>query len=117
MNVFIGKINVRFGVRECLHHFIAQFVDALGKFAGQLLLRRRRGQFRAGVNQVGNGLGLGQVDASIEKGAAGEFARFGHPRAMLQHSVKHQLGRQQAAVAGYFDHVFAGERARGAHDD
>ncbi len=37
------------------------------------------------------------------------------PRAVFQHRVQHQFGRQQAAVAGDFHHVLAGEGARGAH--
>jgi len=37
-DVFVGKINVRLDMRERLHHLVAQRVDALGKFAGELFV-------------------------------------------------------------------------------
>ena len=99
-----------------LEHLVAQLVDAAGELAGKLLVGGAQGQFRARMDQVGHGLGLGEVDAPVEKGAAGEFARLGQPRAARQHRIQHQLRRQNAAVAGDFDHVLAGEGARRAHD-
>ena len=50
-------------------------------------------QFGAGMDQVGNSFGLGQINAAVEKGAAREFARSGKARAVFQNGVQHQLGR------------------------
>ena len=36
---------------------------------------------RGGFDQVADGFGLRQVDAAVEKGAQGEFARLGQARA------------------------------------
>jgi hypothetical protein len=43
--------------------------------------RAARGGLGAGVDQVGNGLGLRQVDLAVEKGALAELARLGHAQA------------------------------------
>ena len=107
---------MRFDVGQGLDHFIAQLVDALGEFAGELLVGGAQGQFRARMDQVGHRFGLGQVDAAVQKGAPGEFARFGQARAAFEHGVQHQFCRQDAAMAGDFHHVLARERARRAHD-
>ena len=68
------------------------------------------------MNQVGNGFGLGEIKPAVEKRAFGKLSRLGQSRAVLQHRVQHQLRGEDAAVTGDFDHVFASERARGAHD-
>ena len=115
-DVFLGEINVRFDVGQGFEHFVAQLVDALGELAGELFVGGAQGQLGARVDQIGHGFGLGQVNAPVEEGAAGEFAGLGQARAVGQHGVQHQLRRQDPAVAGDFDHILARERARRAHD-
>ena len=92
-DVFLGKINVRLDVRERFEHLIAQLVDALGEFAGELLVGGAQGQLGARMNQVGHGLGLREVEATVEEGALGEFARLGQPRAAGQHGIEHRSSR------------------------
>ena len=94
-NVFVGKINVRLDVRERVHQIVAELVDALRQFAGELFVGGGEREFRARMNQIGDGLGLREVNAAVEKGALGEFARLGQPRAVFQQRVEHQLGRQK----------------------
>ena len=94
-DVFVGKINVRLDVRQRLHQVVAQLVDALRQFAGELFVGGAQREFGARMNQVGDGLGLREVNAPVEKGAPGEFAGFGQARAVGQHGVEHELWRAE----------------------
>ena len=115
-DVLVREIDVGFDVRERFHEFIAELVDALGKLAGELLVGGAQGQFGAGMDQVGDGFGLGQIDPAVEEGAPGKLPGLGGPRAVLEDRVQDGFGREQAAMTGDFDDVLARERARRAHD-
>ena len=52
-------------------------------------------EFRAGVNQIGHGLGLREIEPAVEKSAAREFAGLGQPRTVFQNGVEYQLRRQK----------------------
>src|SRR5208282_6271919 len=81
-DVFVREINMGFDVGQSFHQIVPQKIDALGKFAGQLFVGGGEGQFGAGMDQIGHGFGLGQINAAIEKGAPGKFARSGQTRAV-----------------------------------
>src|SRR5215467_13047635 len=68
------------------------------------------------MDEVGDGLGLGQVHAAVEKSSAGEFTRVGHARTALENCIQNQFGWKQAAVTGDFYGVFAGEGSGSAQD-
>jgi hypothetical protein len=59
-----------------MHQGIAQHMDFLRERAGQRAAGTARGRFGAGIDEVGNRLGLGQVDLVVE-GALGELAGLG----------------------------------------
>ena len=107
---------MRLDVRHRLHEIIAEAIDAVGKFAGQLFAGGGGGQFRARMDQVGDGFGLGEIDAAVEKCATREFAGSGEAGAIFEDGVQDEFGGEHAAVAGDLDDVFAGECARGAQD-
>ena len=107
---------MRLDVRQRLHHLIAQLVDPLRKFAGELFVGRGQGQFRARADQVGHGFRLGEVQAPVEKRALGELARLSQARSVFQQRVQHQLRGQDASVAGDLDGVLAREGPGRAHD-
>ena len=115
-NIFIRKINVGLDVRQGPDHLVTEQVDALREFAGELLIGGGDGQFGAGMDEVGDGFGLGQVDAAIKEGAFGKLARQSEPRATLQECVEDELRREQAAVTRDFHDILPSEGARGAHD-
>ena len=87
---------------------------------------RARRRFGAGVDQVGDGFGLGQVELVVEEGALGEFARPGDAQARrarpvrrridrgggLEAAREQQLQHDRAAVRLQLEHVFAGVRVR-----
>lgn len=80
-----------------------------------------RGGFRGGVDEVGHGLGLSQVEALVEKGAAGELAGFG--RTQSEVVARLQAARQDAAQHGgaamslQLQYVFAGIGVRSTEVD
>src|SRR5438067_8895943 len=87
-NVFVRKINVRFDVGQDEDETIANCIDAGAEVASELLVRGAQREFGAGVNKVNDGLGLGEIDAAVEKGAARKFARLSEARAADQEGVE-----------------------------
>jgi hypothetical protein len=65
-----------------------------------------------GIDQVGHGLGLGQVELAVEKGAQRELARLRQAqvarRAEFEAARQQQLQHHRAAVGLQFEHVLAG---------
>lgn len=65
-----------------------------------------------GFDQVGDGLGLGQVQLVVEEGALAEFARPRLAGAQFKTTLHQQVEHHRATVALQFEHVFAGEGVR-----
>ena len=51
-----------------------------------------------GINQIGHGLGLGQVQLLVLKGAAGEFTGQSQPQAKAEQGLKHSARNRRAAM-------------------
>ena len=79
-----------------------------------LMLTGLEGELGAGMDQIRDGLGLGEVDAAIEESAPRELAGLGQARAAGQRGIEHELGRQQSAMAGNLHRVFSRECPRRA---
>ena len=103
---------MRLDMRQGVHQFVAQPVDAPGKPAGELFLRRRQGQLGARMDHVGHRLGLREINTTVQKRALRKLAGPGGPRAGGQHRFQHPTRRQQSAMTGNLHRVLAGERAR-----
>jgi hypothetical protein len=58
-------------------------------------VRHRRG----GVDQVGDGLGLRQIDLAVEEGALCELAGVGQTGAVVEQALQDERRRKVAAVA------------------
>jgi len=84
---------MRFNVRERVHQIIAELVNALRKFSSELLDAGGKREFRARMNQIGDGLGLGEVEPAVEECTAGKFAGFGQPRARFPKSRRARAWR------------------------
>jgi hypothetical protein len=115
-DVFVREVNVRFDVSQDFHQVVAQLVDAPGELAGQLFAGGGERQFGAGVDEVGHGFGLGEVQTAIEEGAPCELAGSGEASAIFEEGFQDKAGREQAAMTTDFHSVLAGEGARGAKD-
>ena len=63
-------------------------IAANSEFAGELLVGGGECEFRARTDQVRHGLGLREVNASVQKGAPREFAGFGQARAIFEQRVQ-----------------------------
>ena len=85
---------------------------AIGERAVETAHRRPRGRFGAGRDQIGDRFGLGQIEASVEERALGEFAGSRLARAELDHAREQPAQCDRAAVRLQLDDVLAGERMR-----
>jgi hypothetical protein len=63
---------------------------------------------RGGVDEVADGLGLGEVDASVNEGAEGEFAGFGEAGSGADGAVKAVAEDDRGAMARDLDDIFGG---------
>jgi hypothetical protein len=73
-----------------LGQFVGEPVDGRGESARQRAQRGSRGLCRPAVNQVGNRLGLHQVQFVVEEGALGKLTGVGWPRAEIDNGVDEQ---------------------------
>lgn len=62
-----------------------------------------------GGHQFGHGLGLRQIDTTVQKGPAGKLAPFGLARPVGQHGFQHGLEHGRPAVALDFGRILAGK--------
>ena len=69
INLFFREIQRRLHQHAQVNQGVAQLVNFLRERTGQRAAGAARGGLRAGINQVGNRLGLGQVDFVVEKSA------------------------------------------------
>ena len=112
VDLLVGKVERRLDQHAQLDQLVHQAMDLARKLAGQRAQRRAGRLRRAGLDQVGNRLGLGQVQLVVEKGTAGELARLRQPRTEFQAASQQLLHHHWAAVALQFEHVLAGKGMR-----
>lgn len=67
------------------------------------------GLCRTGLDQVGNRLGLGQIEFVIEKRALAELTRPGQATTQLQAALQQHIQDDRTAMALQFQHIFTGE--------
>ena len=65
--------------------------------------------FGAGLDQVGDGLGLGQVELVVEKCTLAELTGPSQACTQLQATAQQQVEHHRAAMALQLQHVFACE--------
>jgi len=87
-------------------------MDLLGELPGQRAHRRACSRRSGGLDQVGDTLGLGEIELAVEKGATGEFTRLGQAGAELKAALEQHLHDHGSTVALQLEHVFAGEGGR-----
>ena len=85
-----------------------QGLNPPGKYALQTALRRTRRGVGAGLDQVGYGFRLHQVQLVIEESPFGKFPRPGHPCAEFERPVQQALQYEGAAMGLKFEHILPG---------
>src|SRR5208337_3433170 len=78
----------------------AKLGDARGKCARELLQRNLQRGIAARGDNIGDGLGLGEIDSAVQKRAAGEFSPLCHPRARVERERHDAADNEWTAVAG-----------------
>ena len=116
-DVFVGEIDLDFQMGANRDDLRAHFGDARGQCAGELRQRVGEGGIAARGDDVGDGFGLGQVDAAVEKCAAGEFAGRGEARAGGDCDRDDAADDELAAVALDFGDVLASKAGRLTHHE
>ena len=112
VDFFFRKVQRGFHQHAQRDDAFGQRIDFLGKHTAQRQAGRPGCRFGTGVDQVGHGFGLGQVQLVVQKGPLGEFSRRGQTQALgrtgFQATRQQQLQYHRAAVGLQLQHVFAG---------
>ena len=111
-HLFVGEVDLGLDQRKRLQQVAAEAGVGLRQPAIQLTesLRRLRRGLR--VDQVGDGLGLGQVHTAVLEGAAGEFAGVGDAQTKSHQGFADRLHYRPSAVQVQFGAVLAGVGTR-----
>jgi hypothetical protein len=109
---FVGEVDGRFHVDAQQHQLLDHRIDAAREHAIQRTTCRARGTVVARGDQVGDGLGLGQVELAVEERPFAELTRPRLARTERDAARDQLLQQHRAAVALQFHHFFAGEAVR-----
>ena len=82
-HVVFSKINSCFEYGDQVDQLLFDRLQASGECAFELLGRNFRLVQRLRVDQIADGFGLSEINATVEKGAHGELAGFGETGAAL----------------------------------
>ena len=95
MKSLVGKIERGLEPRRQVEQRGVDAANAPRQRALELIHRGARLQRRHRVHQIGNGLGLHEIDAAVEVGAQRELARLGQPRACRHRQLDDSLQQQR----------------------
>ena len=109
----VWKIERRLELRRQIEQFGVDLRDAVGQRPFQLIERGARLQGSDGVDQIGDRLGLHEIDAAVQKCAKRELARLGKPRPQRHRLLDDLPQHDGASVSADFDDVLAGVGMRG----
>ncbi len=116
VDLFLWKIERRLDQRAQVGQFVGQRVYRARELARQRARGRTSRRLGRCIDQVGDRLGLREVDAVREKSAPRELTRFGQPqpdRTPGFEAARHQHAQHhRPAMPLEFEHVFAGVRVR-----
>ena len=98
---------------EDLQRAVGPAGDVPAELAGEHAPRRGERAFGTGMDEVRDGFGLRQVDASGEVGATRELAGLGETTTAREAVFGDPAHEQRVAVAGDLERVIAGERTAG----
>ena len=83
----------------------------------EVVERQLRLQRRAGVHEIGDRLGLHEIEFPVEDGALGELSRLSDARTESDACLDDLLHKERIAVERQLDEIVAGKRTRGGVAD
>ena len=104
----VGKVERRLEPCHDVEQRLFNRADGRGQRALELIERRARLQRRHGLDQVGDRLGLDQIQLAVEKRAQRKLARLGQPRARRHRPTDNRGQHHRAAMCRDFGNVFTG---------
>src|SRR5438132_6446819 len=111
-DVIFGEIHARFEKGDEFYQLLLDWLYAVGQRAFKLLRRDFGLKQGLRINQVADGFSLGEIDAAVQEGAHGEFARLSQARSGCQRQFDDAPQNYWRAVGGDFDDVISGVRVR-----
>jgi len=106
------EIEARLNFRAQRGHALVTGGDSASELAGKLCLRHLGSARRPRLDQIHHSLGLCQIQAAVEKGAARELARFSQACAGCQDHPQDLPWRHISAMPLQLNHILAGKTGR-----
>ena len=106
-DVLLAEVQLQLDERRRLDEGLADGLDGVGDRAAQRRGGRAQAQGALGVDQVGDGLGLSEVQLAVQEGPGRELPGHGRLGARVVEHAQDGLGHGVAAVAGDLNHVLA----------
>ena len=108
IDLFLGKVDGGFHVGAQVDQRVGEPLHHARELALQRAHRGARGFARAGVDEIGDGFGLRQIDLVVVERALGEFAGPRAACAELEAAFDQRLDDHRPAVTLQLEHVLAG---------
>ena len=116
----LGEVHPRLHLAQRIGDPLGELVQPPRQLSGDLGQREFVRRLGLGPDQIGDRLGLSEVDPSVHERAQREFSRPRESRPGAEQGREHAPRRDSAAVTGDLDHVLARVRSRspeqGDHD-
>ena len=111
IDLLVRKVDRGLDVDPQIREQRLKLADARRELALHGAHGRARGRRGAGIDQIGDRLGLRDVDLAVQEGALAELARPRRAAAELERAPHQHVEHEDAAVALQLQHVLAGERS------
>ena len=112
IELFLREIELSFGERPKFDQLVPERANGGRKFTAQRTQRTAR-RFTAGrIDEVGDRLGLREIELAFQEGAACELSGFREPSAIVHTRGEQHLHHNGPAMAVELENVFAGVRMR-----
>ncbi len=115
-DALVREVQYDFEAGNDFDNLITPSPSPFGQAARERARRERDGTIGPRADHQGDGLGLGEIEASVEKCPPGELARRRQPRAAGDDPLGHHPQQGGGAMTRELDDVLARIRARRAHD-
>ena len=113
VELLVRKVDRRFNECSQLHQQVAVSLHGSGEFARKRPASTPHCRRRRTVDEIGDRLGLRQIDAIVEKCAQREFTGLRRARPELADPLEHHARDDDASVALKLEDIFTGVRVRG----